>query len=424
MLDRLWKHRAARFIAVAGFCSGLQLVLLAILVRFGVGRLMANGTGFALSAQVNFLLSSFQTWGDRPVRVPRHASHARRRLALLNAWSARWAAFTVVAAGALTINELVFAEIDRPGLWLLIASCAGILAGAIATFTVNNTITFRGEPMNRHDKKIRPGPARMVEIAAYMREMGISFFLPVYNERENLPAMVDRCHGFFQTFDCPYTVIIVDDGSTDGSEKIADELADKDPMHVITVHHNPNRGYGSALVTGMTTALKTINQLTAFCDSDLQFEIDSLPTLVDAQMREQADVVAGFRIQRADSLKRRAMGRAWHWLSSLVLGIETVHDVDCGFKLFSQKFLEVVTPRITGSYAAVSPEICARAVWHGFRIAEVGVTHKPRERGHNTGSDLRVVFKSLSQLFKLRMSVRKESQDGLVSFTPATVGGK
>jgi hypothetical protein len=101
------------------------------------------------------------------------------------------------------------------------------------------------------------------------------------------------------------------------------------------------------------------------------------------------------------------MGRGWHWLSSRVLGFKTARDVDCGFKLFTREMLTLVAPQLTGEHAAVSPEIFARAHQQGFRSTEAGVSHAPRTIGEQTGANLRVVVRSLVQLYQLRLTLRK-----------------
>ena len=166
--------------------------------------------------------------------------------------------------------------------------------------------------------------------------------------------------------------------------------------------------HGAALQTGFRAALDSGHGLIGFCDADGQFEITSFGTLLAALQDRGADLAVGYRIARADSLKRRVMGRSWHWLSSLVLGARTARDVDCGFKLFTRAVLVDVEPRISGGYAAVSPEILTRATSAGYTMAEAGVTHKSRSHGRQTGSDLKGVILSLVCLFRLRLTLRTE----------------
>ena len=170
--------------------------------------------------------------------------------------------------------------------------------------------------------------------------------------------------------------------------------------------------------TGLRTALETGHGLIAFCDADNQFDIESFGTLLTALQDANADLAVGYRIARADSLKRRLMGSLWHWLSTRVLDFGGVRDVDCGFKVFTRRVLIGVVPRLRGDYATISPEMFAHAIAAGYTIAEAGITHKPRTYGRQTGSDLKVVIRSLVRLFQLRQAFRKEqAHQGLRGLT-------
>jgi putative flippase GtrA len=394
---RLWGLRIVRFGAVAAVCTLLQLVVLAGLARLGADKVLANGIGFGLSAQVSFVLSARITWRDRESRGS------------LRARPARWAAFNAVAVVALVVNELVFATAPHSGRMLLAASLAGIMSGAIVTFTLNNFVTFRGRrsaPPAQAPAERRPP---LSEIRTRAQHDGVAFFLPAFNEAANLRTIVPGIVAYFLRLACPFTVIIVNDGSTrDDTFGAAEDLALAYPGHVQAVHHPVNKGYGAALQTGIRAALGTGHGLIGFCDADDQFDIASFGTLVAALQDQEADLAAGYRIARADSLKRRLMGRAWHWLSSLVLGFTAARDVDCGFKVFTAAVLRDIGPQVSGGYAAMSPEILARAVSAGYTLTEAGVTHKPRGYGRQTGSDLKVVVGSLAYLFQLRLTLRKE----------------
>jgi putative flippase GtrA len=399
LLGRLWQYRAVRFGAVAASCTLGQLLMLTFLTRLGVGKMLANGIGFGLSAQANFVLSANVTWRDRKLPGER-----------LSARPARWASFNTVAIAALAVNELVFIVGVHAGFQLLIASLAGIVAGAAFTFTLNNLVTFRGEGTRKSfgvQRERRPG---LTEISGRAQQDGVAFFLPAYNEAANLRNIVPGIVDYFSQLACPFTIIIVDDGSTgDDTFEAAEQLAHNYPGYVQAVHHSRNKGYGAALQTGFRAALDTGHGLIGFCDADGQFEIASFGTLLAALQDREADLAVGYRIARADSLKRRVMGRSWHWLSSLVLGARTARDVDCGFKIFTRAVLADVGPRISGGYAAVSPEILTRAISAGYTMAEAGVTHKSRSHGQQTGSDLKVVLLSLASLFQLRLTLRTEN---------------
>jgi putative flippase GtrA len=385
---------------VAASCTLAQLLILAGLVRLGVAEVLANGIGFAVSAQVNFALSAGVTWRDR-----RPTGDRRRR-----AWTARWAAFNAVALVALAVNELVFTMGTHAGAPLLAASAVGIAAGAALTFTLNHFVTFREQAAGQRVSAQREARPELADIRARAQRDGVAFFLPAFNEAANLRNIVPGMVEYFRVLECRFTVIIVDDGSTrDDTFEAAEQLARHYPGNVQAVHHSKNKGYGAALRTGFRAALDTGYGLIGFCDADDQFEIYPFGTLLAALAERDADLAVGYRIARADSLKRRLMGRGWHWLSSLVLGARTARDVDCGFKLFTRAVLADVEPRISGGYAAVSPEVLTRATAAGYTMTEAGVIHKPRSHGRQTGSDLKVVMASLAYLFQLRLTLRTEN---------------
>ncbi|MGD0064631.1 MAG: glycosyltransferase [Streptosporangiaceae bacterium] len=407
LLRRLWGHRAVRFGAVAASCTLGQLLVLAWLTRLGISKVVANGIGFGLAAQANFVLSARITWRDRkphPARPAPGGSGGSRRV-----WWARWARFNTAAIMALVVNELVFTAGVQAGLRLFVASLAGIVAGAALTFTLNNLVTFRAETTAKSvGARLERRPGRE-EISGRAQRDGVAFFLPAFNEAANLRNIVPGIVDYFRWLACPFTIIIVDDGSTeDDTFEAAEQLAVNYPGYVQAVHHGQNKGYGAALQTGFRAALGTGHGLIGFCDADDQFDIASFGTLLAALQNQEADLAVGYRITRADSLKRRVMGRAWHWLSGLVLGSKAARDVDCGFKIFTRGALEDVEPQISGRYAAVSPEILARAISAGYTMAEAGVTHKSRHHGRQTGSDLKVVILSLTYLFRLRLTLRTE----------------
>lgn len=210
---------------------------------------------------------------------------------------------------------------------------------------------------------------------------------------------------------CTYKIIVVDDGSTDNTPSICEDMAEHyGPSVFATIRHNPNRGYGGALRTGIQAGVETGYDLVAFCDSDRQFDPADVVRFVETAL-EGADIVIGYRISRADNLKRRLMGRGWHWLGRAVLGYRAI-DVDCGFKLFTREAL-LRFPALRGDHATISPEIlyCARRL--GLSIREIGVNHFPRGHGTQSGANLRVIAASLVGLLQLRLAHRASFLKGL-----------
>jgi glycosyltransferase involved in cell wall biosynthesis len=229
---------------------------------------------------------------------------------------------------------------------------------------------------------------------------GIVVFLPSWNEALNLPLVVGDAVEFLQTRNVPFEVIIVDDGSTDNTVQVARTLEQTYPGNVRLVQHERNRGYGAAFRTGLKAGLGTGLEWVCLCDGDGQFDIADMGKLIDAADTKGADVSIGYRIERADGLKRRLMGQGWHFVSRLFLGYKAL-DTDCGFKAFRRPALEVIYPQLVGDHATISPEILARIHRQGFNIVEVGVNHFARVHGEQSGANLRVVLGSFMGLLQV-----------------------
>ncbi|HLG13513.1 MAG TPA: glycosyltransferase family 2 protein [Blastocatellia bacterium] len=205
----------------------------------------------------------------------------------------------------------------------------------------------------------------------------ISAVLPAYNEEENIETAARRMAEVLRSLSPhDWEVIIVDDGSIDRTGEISDRLASEDPAHVRVFHHNPNRGYAEALKTGFTSAR---HQLIFYTDSDNQFDVRELANLLP--LIESADIVNGFRIYRFDPLTRLVLSWGFNLLVRIVFRIK-VRDIDCAFKLFRREVFDKVT--IESKKFFVDAEVLAKAKYHRFRMAEIGVRHYPRPAGRST----------------------------------------
>ena len=228
---------------------------------------------------------------------------------------------------------------------------------------------------------------------------GISVFLPSHNEEPNVERVVRGFLAELPRVADDYEVIVVNDGSTDKTGTIADRLASEN-SRVRVVHHEKNRGYGGAVISGIRAARQPYVVL---ADGDGQFdpkEVESLAAYVP-----EYDVVVGKRIRRADHLMRRINGKAWTMLVRIVLGIE-ISDIDCGFKLFKREFLDGMELRAHG--AMISTELMARVVGRGAKIKEVGVHHLPRLAGEQSGANVKVIARAFKELFTLYGELRAE----------------
>jgi len=237
----------------------------------------------------------------------------------------------------------------------------------------------------------------------------VALFMPAFNEVGVLGETVRRSVKFLSEREQPFKVIIVNDGSTDGTTSLAEELANEFPDQVFVVHHAHNKGYGAALRTGFREALATGYDYIAFCDSDGQFHPSSLDALFVCMEENFSDVAIGYREERADGFVRLMTGKVWHHSCSLLLGLQ-VRDVDCGFKLFRRGVVESVfagPSGLQGDYATINPEMLARVKRGGYTIGQVGLNHFPREAGKPSGVKLKVIFGSYKGLLSLRRSLEQ-----------------
>ncbi len=193
-----------------------------------------------------------------------------------------------------------------------------------------------------------------------------------------------------------YEVLIVDDGSADGTGRIADQLAADHPR-VRVIHHPRNRGYGAALQSGFRAATK---DLVFFADGDGQFDLAELPPWLP--LMKEWDIVCGYRMNRQDNFVRKLNGWLWTKMTGLVFSLP-LRDIDCAFKLFRRSIFDDLNMESTG--ALINTEILARAVRKGYRITQRGVHHYPRTAGKQTGCNPRVILRAFQELWKLRRRI-------------------
>ncbi len=226
--------------------------------------------------------------------------------------------------------------------------------------------------------------------------------LPAYNEEANIAAMVDEVVRTVTPLVKDWEVVVVDDGSRDGTSAAVSAIECRDPR-VRLVRHERNRGYGAAVWTGLTSARKG---LVFFTDSDRQFDLAEIRGLLEAQ--PDADLVVGYRLPRRDPLPRRINGWAWSSLVNLLFGY-TARDIDCAFKVMRREVVESLRERVRSRGATFSAELLVRAKMAGFRIRELPIRgHRPRVAGSPTGARLSVVLRAFRELAAFRVKLWRE----------------
>ncbi len=223
----------------------------------------------------------------------------------------------------------------------------------------------------------------------------LSVFFPVFNEEGNIATTVGKALAVLEKLNLEQCeVIIVNDGSTDGTQKVADELAKKN-SRVRVIHHPKNLGYGEALKSGFYNAKY---EVIVYTDGDGQFDFAEVSKFLEKI--ETADLVIGHRIKRQDPLFRLLFKEGWK-LSLFVIFRLTLKDVDCGFKMVRRQALEKISHLESSRGAMINAELAIKIKKAHLRTAQVGVNHYPRLSGKPTGANINVIFKSYLDLVKL-----------------------
>ena len=240
----------------------------------------------------------------------------------------------------------------------------------------------------------------MTEQTASSQRPHLTFFFPAYNEQENVERTVQLALEQIGLMVESLEVLIVDDGSSDRTPQLADQLAAADPR--VRVHHQPNRGYGGALKAGFANAS---GALISFSDGDLQFDLEELRLLLDRLddiSRKRVDAVIGWRIKRRDPLHRLVIAKTYNTIVSVAFGLR-VRDIDCAMKVFRREVFDGM--RLDSDGPFLSAELLIKLRARHVPMAQVGVHHFPRAAGTNTGASLIKILRTFRDLGRLRLAL-------------------
>jgi glycosyltransferase involved in cell wall biosynthesis len=221
----------------------------------------------------------------------------------------------------------------------------------------------------------------------------LSIFFPFWNEERNIESVVKKAIPVANRVASKWEIIMVDDGSSDETAKIAKRLADEN-QNLVVVSNVKNRGYGAALKEGFSRAKY---DLVVFNDGDGQFDFSEVSKLLSEI--DRADMVIGFRKKRLDNSFR-------HFLMSLLKIWDFIFfglyfkDIDCGFKLFKKSAILKIMP-LKSEGAMITTELLTKAKKANLKIAQVQVSHYSRKYGNQSGGNLRVIFRAIRESFVL-----------------------
>lgn len=210
---------------------------------------------------------------------------------------------------------------------------------------------------------------------------GVLVVIPTYNERDNIEEIVER----LATAEPDAHVLIVDDGSPDGTGKIADSMAAADDR-IQVLHRTAKAGLGAAYIAGFTWGLDRGYDVLVEMDADGSHAPEQLSRLLDAL--EEADVVLGSRWVAGGRVvnwpkSREVLSRGGNLYTRLALGVD-LRDATGGYRAYRERVLSTIDYRATASQGyCFQVDLVWRAIRAGFRVVEVPITFAERERGES-----------------------------------------
>lgn len=221
-----------------------------------------------------------------------------------------------------------------------------------------------------------------------------SVIIPIKDERDNLIPLTEQLLKILRSRDesraAPFEILYIDDGSTDGSDDLLDELSVQH-AEVRVLHFDRNYGQSSAFDAGFK---QSTGDLVITMDGDLQNDPADIGTLL-AYVKD-FDLVCGWRTNRHDSLLRKVSSRIANAVRSAVTG-DRVHDTGCSLKIFRRTVVNKMQ-----LFEGMHRFFPALALMHGFAITEVPVRHYPRTHGVSKYGVGNRLFKGLYDLFAVR----------------------
>ena len=204
-------------------------------------------------------------------------------------------------------------------------------------------------------------------------KLDISVVVPLYNERESLPELMAWIDRVCSTEKLSYEVVMVDDGSNDGSWEVVEQLKEQygDKLHAI--HFMRNYGKSAALYCGFEAAQ---GEVVFTMDADLQDSPDEIPAMRKMVLEDGFDLVSGWKRKRYDPLGKRLPSKFFNWTARTVSGIQ-LHDFNCGLKCYRKSVIKSIEV-----YGEMHRYIPILAKYAGFkRIGEKEVQHQARKYG-------------------------------------------
>jgi len=235
----------------------------------------------------------------------------------------------------------------------------------------------------------------------------VTLLLTAYNEADIIEPVISE---FYREISkkMPLKILVVEDGSTDGTEEILLKLSKALPMDLL-LGEERRRGYSKAIIEG----LKRIDtDYVFFTDGDGQHKAEDFWKLFE--LKDKYDVVSGWRVMRADVFHRRLMSSVFQWIARRFLRLPRFHDITAPYKLMRSDMAKLISNECTYMRESFWTEFTIRAHNKGFKIAEVPVSHRSRvgvgsTRIYKLRKIPQIAFSQFTALLKLWLENTGES---------------
>jgi glycosyltransferase involved in cell wall biosynthesis len=256
--------------------------------------------------------------------------------------------------------------------------------------------------------------------SAYRDSRSLSVIVPLYQERENVEPLLARVHEGLESFEDPWELILIDDGSRDGTGQALTELGRRYGPHVRVLCFRRNFGQTAAMQAGFDAAR---GRLIASLDGDLQNDPADIPRLVDELLARDLDLLQGWRRERQDALLlRKVPSRIANSLIAWVTGVR-LHDYGCSLKVYRAEVVREI--RLFGEMHRFIP-VWIAGVTAPERIGETDVRHQARTHGqskYGLSRTFRVLLDLLVAFFFLRFGARPGHFFGAIGISFGLLGG-
>ncbi|GCE25304.1 dolichol-phosphate mannosyltransferase [Dictyobacter alpinus] len=227
--------------------------------------------------------------------------------------------------------------------------------------------------MQQSEIAIKEHASELAAPESLSKHIDITIVVPLMNEQESIRILFERIQAQIEKIGKVYEIIFVDDGSTDKTFEVLKALHAENPGIVHVVRFRSNFGKTPGLVAGFERAR---GDVVFTMDGDLQDDPQEIPRYLE-KLDEGYDLVTGWKFPRLDPISKTFPSRIFNGLVSQLTGVH-LHDINCGFKAYRREVIEDPYLKLYGDFHRFIPVI---AKSRGFRIAEIKVTHHPRQFG-------------------------------------------